>query len=158
MMCYCTDGDRNLLCSGGSALHFIQLVTNHTPTPQEQISQGVELVQQLAEQFSANAQALISAVANNPGQLLQNLFTGLRDGLSRAFGKLTDPAQLIGKLLNWLGAGQTFNSLSAVVNNPSLDNLKTFFLEYAGLTWEHLRGVIQQQMGAGNYAAAEKLV
>jgi hypothetical protein len=129
--------------------------TNQPPTILDQLVNGLQMVRDLASRLVNSAGNIISAIISDPGTFFNNLFNGLGQAAHQVFDNLTGDG-LRQRLFQWLTGGVTLPNLSSF-NFSTLDGIKNFLIQYAGLTWDHLKSVIMQQVGAGNWAAASKI-
>src|SRR5260370_30896162 len=93
---------------------------------------------------------------SNPGGFLSTLQAGVTGALKQFLAEL--PSTLKNGLYSWL-PGSVDAGLD-VFRNLDLSHLDaktglSFLLQYAGLTWDHVYQVVQQQIGAGSRAAIE---
>ncbi|MCE9563257.1 MAG: HINT domain-containing protein [Planctomycetes bacterium] len=132
-----------------------------TPLSATYVQQGLDAfaaIRGFATQFAGKGQALVDAIVTGPGpsQVFNVLTQGFAQAVSAFVAELpTD--QFVGKLYSWLLGGSSLSQFPDLSNITDPNTLTSFLLQYSGLTWDHVYQVIQQQLGAGNLAALEKV-
>ena len=72
------------------------------------------------------------------------------------FNNLASAEALKARIFAWLGAGVTLPP-GVTFDFTTARGIGNFFLAYSGLTASNLKNIIREQIGAGNYAAIEKI-
>jgi hypothetical protein len=134
--------------------------TNQPPSMLTQLINGLKLVRDVVSQLAGSLASVVPALLSNPGRFFDNLFSGLGTAARQVFGQLTTGDGLRNVLFQWLlgpDGGASLSNFSRTTDLSSLASVQNFLLQYAGLTPDHIRQVIQQQLGLGNWAAASRI-
>jgi hypothetical protein len=138
------------------AVHSIKLLTDRELSLVERISQGLQLARDVLGRFIDNAGSLITAVTANPGKFLENLLYGVVNAGFTVYNQFFASDAFKNRVFQWLAAGTSLPNPSAY-DFSTVGGAASFFLAYSGLTWDHLKEVIRTQIGAGNFAAIERV-
>ena len=135
----------------------VQAITPKTPTTWQQTVDAYQALRSVVQQFGDQANAVLNAFMDQPQTFVNTLIEGLKGALKQFVADL--PTTLKDSLVTWL-LGQNGASLVQFFQNANWSDPNTitsFFLQYSGLTWDHVYSVVQQQL-AGNLAAIESVV
>ena len=120
------------------------------------------MIQTLTSRLGTNALALIDAITNSPRVVLNNIFTAFRGAFSDLYDKFSGTNlppgasnPILDKIFEWFAGGTSINISQH--SFTSVEGVTNFLLAYSGLTWDHLKDVIRTEIGAGNYAAIERI-
>jgi hypothetical protein len=135
----------------------IYVSTPQTPTTWQKTVSTVNGLMSMLQQFGDKAQSIFNAIMSNPEKFLNTLRAGVTGALSQFIDEL--PTTLKTGLLQWLLGSADLSAFSkfsaSQLSDPEV--ITSVLLQYAGLTWDHVYLVVQQQLGAGNVAAIEKV-
>jgi hypothetical protein len=137
-----------------SPQYSLKWTTAKSPSFVDQIVNAYKAVDALAAQLGPKATEVINAIAANPAQFLNILVTGFGNAVQQFITNL--PTSFGPKLEAWILGNSSLNGIASF--DFSQPNAWTsFLLQYSGLTWDHITGVLQQQLGAGNLAAVSQV-
>ena len=128
-------------------------VTVSTPVEKtwvQELGDWLGTIQNLASQFADIATDLITAIGGPAhwGQFALNVVNGLAEGLG-GFVKELASENFVGRLIGWL--------IDPSGPVPAGGSLASTLLNMVGLSWDHLFGIIRDELGEGNLAALEQI-
>jgi hypothetical protein len=133
-----------------------------TPTWWQAVVDTLANLKALVQGFLDRATRIIGALTSDPGGLLDNLVTGFRGAVTQLFNDFGTsstglPTALQNGFLAWLkGKVGNVNGVGSIqLSDPN--GVTSFLLQWAGLTWDHVKQVLQQELGADNLAAAGRI-
>jgi hypothetical protein len=128
----------------------------HTPVSEnvstwDQIYDLYKIVRDLAPQFG---QAVVDLFATMASGGFESIVANLQTGIAGAGEQFIQDFKTTAKqaFFQWLGGTSTIANI-ANYNFANLDDIKSFLLQYAGLTWDNVQSILVQELGAGNVAA-----
>src|SRR5207247_2520513 len=141
-----------------SPTYTLVITTPHEPGIIDRVANAFSIIEDMANRFAVRGQTLvenlIARIHDDSDRLFRTLKNGIEGALRSVFAALPDT--LKSAFFGWLLGDPT--RLASFHGFSSVEDVKAFLLEYSGLTWNNVQNVIRQQLGAGNYAAIERIV